>query len=98
IVARSGLVTVTSIVEVNGRIKARFDRVCGQIGVRANTCAVGKTTAPPAAREYAVEPVGELTINPSHRYRVSGSPSTCTSNSIRRDALPRLITISLSAL
>ena len=45
----------------------RLDSVCGQMGVSANTSAVGNTTAPPAASEYAVEPVGELTIKPSQR-------------------------------
>jgi len=46
-------------------MSGRFDSVCGQIGVSANTSAVGRTMAPPAASEYAVEPVGELMINPS---------------------------------
>ncbi len=45
----------------------RLDRACGQMGVSANTSAVGSTIAPPAASEYAVEPVGELTIKPSQR-------------------------------
>jgi hypothetical protein len=45
----------------------RFDNVCGQIGVIVKTSAVGLTTAPPAASEYAVLPVGEQTISPSQR-------------------------------
>ena len=51
----------------NGKIIERFDSACGQMGVSANTSAVGKTIAPPAASEYAVEPVGELMIKPSQR-------------------------------
>src|SRR5436309_7159459 len=62
-----GLMMVTSIFVVRGRIKERFESVWGQIGVRPSTSAVGNTTAPPAAREYAVDPVGELTIRPSQR-------------------------------
>src|SRR5689334_2569004 len=80
------LLTVTSMLEFKERITARLESVCGQMGVKASTSAVGKTTTPPAAKEYAVEPVGELTIRPSQRYRVSGSPSTRTLNSMRREA------------
>ena len=58
---------LTRIVESSGKMMERFESACGQIGVSAKTSAVGKTTAPPAASEYAVEPVGELIINPSQR-------------------------------
>jgi hypothetical protein len=50
-VAGFKLTTLTSILAVSGRIKERFDSVCGQIGVISITSAVGKTTAPPAASE-----------------------------------------------
>jgi len=74
-----------------------FDNVCGQIGVIANTFAVGQITGPPAASEYAVDPVGELTINPSHLYLLTSSPLTFTSSSISRGVAPRTTTKSLSA-
>ena len=62
-----GEIILTSIVTDIGKINDRFVSVCGQIGVNAITSAVGNATAPPAANEYAVEPVGELKIKPSHR-------------------------------
>ena len=58
---------LTLMVADSGRMMERLDRACGQMGVSANTSAVGSTIAPPAASEYAVEPVGELTIKPSQR-------------------------------
>ena len=45
----------------------RIESVCGQIGVSVSTSASGLTMAPPAASEYAVEPVGELAMSPSQR-------------------------------
>ena len=57
----------TQIFDDKGKMIERFESACGQIGVIAKTSAVGKTTAPPAASEYAVEPVGELMIRPSQR-------------------------------
>ena len=66
-VAGNGLTAFTRMVEASGKIMERFESACGQIGVSAKTSAVGNTTAPPAASEYAVEPVGELMINPSQR-------------------------------
>ena len=66
-VAGRGLMTVISRTALRGNTSARLESVCGQMGVRAMTAAVGKITGPPAARAYAVEPVGELTIRPSQR-------------------------------
>ena len=60
--------------EVAGRTTERFDRVCGQIGVRLRACMSGAITGPPAESEYAVEPVGVDTINPSDRYPQTYSP------------------------
>ena len=37
--------------KTSGKISGRFDSVCGQTGVSANTSAVGKTIAPPADSE-----------------------------------------------
>ena len=66
-VAGCGVTALTRSVEASGKMMERFESACGQIGVRTKTSAVGSTTAPPAASEYAVEPVGELMINPSQR-------------------------------
>src|SRR3974377_847893 len=57
-VAGLGLMTLTSIVAVKGRINARLESVWGQIGERENTSAVGNTTAPPEAREEGEKPDG----------------------------------------
>ena len=45
----------------------RLDRACAQMGVMAKTRASGLMIGPPADSEYAVEPVGELTMRPSPR-------------------------------
>jgi acetyltransferase len=50
--------------------KGRFVRVKGQIGVIRMPATPGWITGPPAAREYAVEPVGVAMIRPSARYVV----------------------------
>ena len=67
IVAGRGVTAFTRMVDDSGKMMERLESACGQIGVSANTSAVGRTIAPPAASEYAVEPVGELMINPSQR-------------------------------
>src|SRR5947209_18939500 len=59
--------TFTRTTECRLTITERFESVWGQIGVRVKTSAEGWTTDPPAASEYAVEPVGEQTIKPSQR-------------------------------
>ena len=43
----------------------RSVKVCGQIGVITKASTAGCTIGPPAESEYAVEPVGVPTINPS---------------------------------
>mmetsp|Transcript_10007 Transcript_10007/g.42552 ORF Transcript_10007/g.42552 Transcript_10007/m.42552 type:complete len:371 (+) Transcript_10007:334-1446(+) len=55
----------------------------------------GCTMDPPAAREYAVEPVGVLIITPSASTLVIGDPSMFTSRSTRAALAPRSITTSL---
>ena len=45
----------------------RFVSAWGQIGVTVRTLHSGLMIGPPAASEYAVEPVGVATIKPSHR-------------------------------
>ena len=48
-----------------GKTSGRKERLRGQIGVRTRALSDGWTIGPPAEREYAVEPVGVETINPS---------------------------------
>ena len=42
-----------------------FVKVCGAIGVTSSASTLGCTMGPPAARLYAVEPVGLAMTNPS---------------------------------
>ncbi len=46
-------------------ISGRSVNVCGAIGVIHRAAADGATIGPPAASEYAVEPVGVAMITPS---------------------------------
>src|SRR6266508_3115167 len=96
-VSSRSLITFTSMRESKRTMTERFDKVCGQIGVSVKNLAEGLTTALFAESEYAVELVGELTIKPSQRYVVSVSPSTLTSNSMRRETIPRLMIKSFNA-
>ena len=48
-----------------GKISGRWPKECGQMGVSKKTSTSGATIGPPAAKEYAVEPVGVETIMPS---------------------------------
>ena len=68
------LVRTTSISELAGTIRGRCVSVCGQIGVRINDGTAGLMIGPPAESEYAVEPVGVLTIRPSPRRFVTNCP------------------------
>ena len=43
----------------------RSNTMCAAIGVRINDSTSGVTIGPRAAKDYAVEPVGEATITPS---------------------------------
>src|SRR5438270_2671414 len=76
----------------------RFVSTCGQIGVITKTPDSGSMIGPPADREYAVEPVGVATINPSALNSVSVSPFTRVRNRIRRESSPLLKTASFNAI
>src|SRR5439155_19132441 len=56
-----------SIASVELTTTDRLVRACGQIGVTVSTLHSGLMIGPPAASEYAVEPVGVAIIRPSHR-------------------------------
>ena len=60
---------------VSGRIMGRNDNVCAQIAVTNMTGFSGCDNAPPAARLYAVEPVGVEMQMPSARTVVKCSSS-----------------------
>ena len=49
----------------SGNMRGRNERLCGQMGVTRMQGTWGCTMEPPAARLYAVEPVGVATIRPS---------------------------------
>jgi len=61
---------------VAGKTSGRTARVWGQIAVTTIASTVGTTIGPPADIEYAVEPVGVLTMMPSAEYWATSSPST----------------------
>src|ERR1017187_9612149 len=97
-VAGGALMALMRMPDDSGKIMERFESECGEIGFRQKPSAVGKTIGPPAASEYAVEPVGELTMSPSQRERGIGSPSTLASRAMSRETAPRPTTMSLSAV
>src|SRR6266571_4455214 len=53
---------------VAARTRGRTARVWGQMAVTTMASTVGTTIGPPADIEYAVEPVGVLTMMPSAEY------------------------------
>jgi len=59
--------SATVTIDSPGRMIGRCDRLCGQIGVVTRALTDGTMTGPPAARLYAVEPVGVERIRPSAR-------------------------------
>src|ERR1041385_4062114 len=61
-----------------GSTRGRTASVWGQIAVTTIASTVGTTIGPPADIEYAVEPVGVLTMMPSAEYCATSSPSTET--------------------
>ncbi len=81
-----------------GITTGRFVSVCGAIGVSSIASTAGCTIGPPAARLYAVDPVGLAMIKPSARTRVTGSSPTITEISMMRDSAPFVITMSLSTM
>src|SRR4029077_3521779 len=66
--------TVTTAVA--GSTSGRTASVCGQMAVTTMASTVGTTIGPPADMEYAVDPVGVLTMIPSAEYCATSSPST----------------------
>src|ERR1041384_757514 len=79
-----------------GRTRGRTASVCGQIAVTTIASTVGTTIGPPADIEYAVEPVGVLTMMPSAEYCATSSPSTETLMRTTRATPPLWTTTSLS--
>jgi hypothetical protein len=75
--ALSGTVIVNT--EVSGNTSGRNESVCGQIGTNKTPDTPGCTIDPPAASEYAVDPVGVLIKIPSASTLVMGLPSMFTS-------------------
>jgi hypothetical protein len=59
--------SVISIFEVLRIAIGRLERVCGEMGTSAIAESEGCRIGPPAESAYAVDPVGEATINPSAR-------------------------------
>lgn len=57
--------TLSVIDADDGNTSGLKDRLRGHIGVSTMALKEGWTIGPPADREYAVEPVGVATINPS---------------------------------
>src|SRR3954453_2146187 len=80
---------------VAGRTSGRTASVCGQIAVTTIASTVGTTIGPPADIEYAVEPVGVLTMMPSAEYCATSSPSTDTFSRTTRATPPLCTTTSL---
>src|SRR5881394_4631000 len=76
--------------------RGRTARVWGQIAVTTIASTVGTTIGPPADIEYAVEPVGVLTMMPSAEYCATSSPSTDTLTRTTRATPPLCTTTSLS--
>jgi len=56
---------VSLIEQFSGSIKGLKDRECGAIGVKSMAGTLHYTIDPPAAKLYAVDPVGVEIINPS---------------------------------
>src|SRR5467141_1427250 len=81
---------------VAGKTSGRTARVCGQIAVTTIASTVGTTIGPPADIEYAVEPVGVLTMMPYAEYWATSSPSTDTLRRTTRATPPSCTTTSFS--
>src|SRR2546427_10524497 len=79
-----------------GRTGGRPAGVCGQRAFTIRASPVGATMGPPADIEYAVEPVGVLTMMPSAEYCATSSPSTATLRRTTRATPPLWTTTSFS--
>src|SRR5438093_2795180 len=80
---------------VAARTSGRTARVWGQMAVTTIASTVGTTMGPPADIEYAVDPVGVLTMIPSAEYCATSSPSTATLRRTTRATPPLWTTTSL---
>src|SRR4029434_5577905 len=74
-----------------------FVSVWGASVVMPRASRFGWTIGPPAARLYAVDPVGVAMMSPSPLTRVRNSSPTETERSINRERAVLVITTSLSA-
>src|SRR5512145_3406058 len=83
---------VTAAVAASTR--GRTASVWGQMAVTTMASTVGTTIGPPADIEYAVEPVGVLTMIPSAEYCATSSPSTETLRRTTRATPPLCTTMS----
>jgi hypothetical protein len=72
-----------------GMTTARDVRLCGEIGLIVRTSLCGTTMGPPLASEYAVDPVGVVTMIPSAEYVTRYSSSTYVSSSMTLGEDPR---------
>ena len=82
------LPTERVIIFFDGKTILLFTRECGHIGVTTKHDLSGLRTGPPAAIDYAVEPVGVETIIPSALLEVTSLPSQETFMSIKRAKSP----------
>src|SRR5207253_1622318 len=69
------LTSLTSTCASWGMTIGRLVRVWGLMGERISACTAGLRMGPPAAMEYAVEPVGVEMMSPSPRNPVTNWPS-----------------------
>src|SRR5258705_3758515 len=81
---------------VAGKTSGRTARVCGQMALTTIASTVGTTIGRPADIEYAVDPVGVLTMMPSAEYCATSSPSTETLSRTTRATPPLWTTTSFS--
>lgn len=92
---RASYGTPTRRTIVSGRMIGRKDKVCAQMAVRRMTGFSGWHREPPAARLYAVDPVGVATQTPSACTVVKCSPSP---NISREDMAIELRSFSMLAV
>src|SRR2546426_8631009 len=90
------LTSITATCASWGMTIGRLVRVWGQMGVRISAWTAGLRIGPPAAMEYAVEPVGVEMMSPSPRNPVTNWPSMEISNWTMWDNPPLLSATSFS--
>src|SRR5262252_5418672 len=92
------MIGFTRMADVEGMTMGRFVNVWGAMGVMSSASTLGATIGPPAARLYAVDPVGVAMISPSALTRVTRPSPTETDKSISRERAPLLMTTSFNAI